>query len=100
MDSLSVLMVSAPVFLPLATYLGFDLLWLGVLFSINSEMDYIPPPFGVNLVVMKGIVPKGITMGDIYKCVWPFVIIQAITLFLIILVPGLATWLPNLVFKQ
>jgi len=62
------------------------------------EMAYLTPPFGFNLFYMKGVVPQGITMVDIYKSAIPFVILQAIGLIIIILVPPIATWLPNLIF--
>jgi tripartite ATP-independent transporter DctM subunit len=99
MDGLSILMITGPIFIPVANFLGFDPLWFGIVFVVNSEMGYLTPPFGVNLFVMRGIAPEGINMGDIYRCVWPFVTIQAIGLVVVILIPQLATWLPNLIVK-
>jgi tripartite ATP-independent transporter DctM subunit len=97
MDSLSILMVTSPVFLPIAKFLGLDPLWFGVIFAVNSEMGYLTPPFGVNLIVMKGIAPEGITMGDVYKAGLPFVLLQALGLSLVMIFPWLATWLPSLI---
>jgi tripartite ATP-independent transporter DctM subunit len=99
MDALSILMITAPIFIPVANFLGFDALWFGILYAVNTEMGYLTPPFGVNLIIMRGIVPSGITMGDIYRSVWPFITVQAMALILLILFPPLAVWLPNLVFR-
>ena len=92
MDCISILMITAPVFIPLATSLGFDLLWFGILFAVNTEMGYLTPPFGVNLIVMKGIVQNKYSMTEIYRGVWPFVILQFIGLVILILFPILAMW--------
>jgi tripartite ATP-independent transporter DctM subunit len=100
MDALSILMISAPIFLPVAAHYGFDLLWFGILYAVNTEMGYLTPPFGVNLIVMKGIGHEGVSMSDIYQSVWPFVILQAIGLVMLILIPGLAKWLPNILFVR
>jgi tripartite ATP-independent transporter DctM subunit len=100
MDSISILMITSPIFIPVAVYLEFDLLWFGILYAVNTEMGYLTPPFGVNLIVMKGIVQdKGIGMGEVYNAVWPFVCLQAIGLIFLLLMPGLATWLPNIFLK-
>ena len=60
------------------------------------QMAYLTPPFGFNLFYLKGVVPKGITMGDIYTSVIPFITIQALGLALVMAFPKLALWLPNL----
>ena len=98
MDAISIMMVTSPIFIPLARYLGFDLLWFGILYAVNTEMGYLTPPFGVNLVVMKGIVQNKYSMAEIYASVWPFVTLQFIGLVILLLFPALATWLPNLAF--
>ena len=100
MDCISILLITSPVFIPVATFLGFDLLWFGILFAVNTEMGYLTPPFGVNLIVMKGIVQDtDIGIGEVYGADWPFVCLQALGLVLLLLFPGLATWLPELVFN-
>lgn len=99
MDATSILMVSCPVFVPVAITLGFDPLWFGILFVVNTEMGYLTPPFGVNLFVMRGIVDDSITTQEIYQSIVPFVALQAIGLVLTMAIPGIATWLPELVFK-
>jgi tripartite ATP-independent transporter DctM subunit len=92
-DPVGIVSICAPVFVPVAVSLGFDPVWYGVLFVINMEMAYITPPFGFNLFYMKGVVPKGISMGDIYRSVWPYVGLQALCLILVIIFPQIALWL-------
>ena len=63
------------------------------------EMAYLTPPFGINLFYMKGIVPPGVTMGDIYRSVPPFLMLQLLGLTIVVLVPEIVTFLPNLIFS-
>ena len=97
MDDLPIIMITVPIYVPLVTLLGFDPLWFGILFIVNMQMAYLTPPFGFVLFYMKGVVPPGITMGDIYKSVWPFIGLQAVCLILIMAFPGIVMWLPSLV---
>ena len=96
LDPVGIIMICTPVFVPVITALGFDPLWFGVLFIMNMEMGYLTPPFGFNLFYMKAIVPKGITMTDIYRSIVPFVILQGIGLIIVIIFPEIALWLPKL----
>jgi len=95
-DPIGIMMITLPVFLPLSQELGFDLIWFGVLFTINMELAFISPPFGMNLFYMKGVVPSSISMGDIYRSVLPFMALEVLGLMLVILFPQLVLWLPNL----
>jgi TRAP-type mannitol/chloroaromatic compound transport system permease large subunit len=92
---MGILLICAPVFVPIILSLGFDKLWFGVLFTINMEMAYITPPFGFNLFYMKGVVPPEISMGDIYRSIVPYVFCQALCLALVMVFPELALWLPR-----
>ncbi len=94
MDPAGIIMICTPVFIPIVQMLGFDTIWFGILFTICMEMGYITPPFGFNLFYMRAIVPKGVTMADIYRSIIPFVILEIIGLIIVILFPQLATWLP------
>lgn len=100
MDSGSILLITGPIFIPVAVALGSDPLWLGVLFVVNSELGYLTPPFGVNLMVMRGIAPPKIRTSEIYRAVPPFLCIQLAVLVLCMIFPELATWLPNQVFAR
>ena len=94
----AVILMSAPILLPIITTAGFDPIWFGILFVINMEIGYMTPPFGFNLFYLKGIVPPSITMKDIYKSIIPFVIVEIIGIILIMIFPEIATWLPELLF--
>jgi tripartite ATP-independent transporter DctM subunit len=100
MDVVGIIFVTIPVFVPIIKLLGFDPLWFGILFVMNMEMAYLTPPFGINLFYMKGLVPPGITMGDIYRSVIPFVLLQLLGLVIVAAVPPIATFLPNLLFGK
>jgi len=99
LDSFGIMAITAPLYFPIIRSLGFDPLWFGVLYMMTVEMAYLTPPFGFNLFYMKGVVPKGITMGDIYRSIVPFVGLQFIGLIIVLLFPVVATWLPGLIFK-
>ncbi|MCG6908864.1 MAG: TRAP transporter large permease subunit [Deltaproteobacteria bacterium] len=96
LDPAGIMMITVPVFLPIIKAHGFDPLWFGILFVINMEIGYMTPPFGFNLFYLKGIVPKGITMGDIYRSVVPYTLVELTGLVIIMIFPQIALWLPNL----
>jgi tripartite ATP-independent transporter DctM subunit len=98
MDDTAMLIIVAPIYIPIALELGFDLRWFGVLYVVNCQMAFITPPFGYNLFLMKGIAPKEITTEIIYRSVVPFVIIQMIALALVMIFPQIAMYLPSLKF--
>ncbi|MFO7644274.1 MAG: TRAP transporter large permease subunit [Desulfosarcina sp.] len=96
LDDLPIIMITTPIYVPIIQALGFDPLWYGILFILNMQMAYLTPPFGFVLFYMKGVVPPHISMGDIYRSVWPFVLLQALGLILVMLFPKIALWLPSL----
>jgi len=96
LDPAGIMMITVPVFLPIVTAHGFDPLWFGILFVINMEIGYMTPPFGFNLFYLKGIVPSNVTMGDIYRSVIPYTLVEAAGLALVMIFPQIAIWLPNL----
>ena len=77
---------------------GRDPVWFGVLFMTQVQMDYLTPPFGFTLFYMKGVAPPEVSMGDIYRSILPFVLIQFAVVVLILLSPKVVMWLPNLLF--
>jgi len=99
LDPMGIMLICTPVFLPIVEALGFSLLWFGILFTINMELGYITPPFGFNLFYMRSIVPKEITMGDIYRSIIPFVILMVLGLGIVMVFPQLALWLPNTMIR-
>jgi tripartite ATP-independent transporter DctM subunit len=99
LDPAGIILITGPFFLPVVKALGFDPLWYGVLFVVNMCMAYITPPFGFNLFVIRAVAPKGLTIGDVYAAIWPFVGLMALTLLIVVLFPQTVTWLPSLLIK-
>lgn len=98
MDDFAIITICAPIFLPIAKLLGFDLVWFSVIFILNIQVAYLTPPFGWSLIMMKGVAPPGITTGDIWRSVPPFVMLQLLGLLAVMLFPQLALWLPGKMF--
>ena len=96
LDPTGIIMLTAPIYLPLATQLGFDPVWYGIIFVMNMEMSYLTPPFGFNLFYMKSICPPEITMIDIYKSVIPFVLLQIAGLIICCIFPQIVLLLPGM----
>lgn len=94
-DSATITVILIPMCMPTVVALGFDPLWFCIVFSINLIIGYITPPFGMNLFYMKGIVPKDITMGLIYRSIVPYVVMDLIVMGLCMVFPGIPLWLPN-----
>jgi tripartite ATP-independent transporter DctM subunit len=95
-DQVSMLMVTVPIFVPLADAVGIESLVLGVVYLLTMEIGLLTPPFGLLLFVMRGVAPAEISMRQIYAAVAPFLVIKLFVLGLVVLVPGLGTWLPSL----
>ena len=95
LDDTAMLVIVAPLYIPLVDHLGFDLIWYGVLYTITCQIAYITPPFGYNLFLMRSLAPKEITLIDIYRSIWPFAAIMVLTIVLLMFFPQLALWLPE-----
>lgn len=100
LDDTAMLVIVAPLYIPLVQKLGFDLVWYGVLYTITCQIAYITPPFGYNLFMMRAMAPPGITMPDIYRSIWPFVGIMLASLIIIGVFPEIATWLPDYYYAK
>jgi tripartite ATP-independent transporter DctM subunit len=98
LDDTAMLIIVAPLYIPLVISLGFDPIWYGVLYVVTCQIAYITPPFGYNLFLMRAMAPKDVTLADIYRSIVPFVIIMVVGLGLIIVFPEIATWLPDRVY--
>lgn len=98
-DQVSMLMVTIPIFIPLAKAVGIDELVLGVVYLLTMEIALLTPPFGLLLFVMRGVVPESIRMKQIYAAVAPFLTIKLLVLALVVAVPALGTWLPALITR-
>ena len=89
------LYVVVPIFLPVASSLGFHPLWFGLLICLNLQMSFLTPPFAYAIFFVKGSSPEEVTTMDIYRGVIPFVLLQAVAVFLCIVFPELILWLPR-----
>nr|NJM01757.1 TRAP transporter large permease subunit [Desulfobacula sp.] len=97
-DWAAILLVTVPIFMPIAMELGFDPLWFSLLMCVNLQTSFLTPPFGYALFYFKGVAPEGYTMTHVYKGIIPFVFLQIISMVILCLFPALATWLPKLFF--
>ncbi len=96
MDDWAIIMLCTPLYVPILNELGVDKLWFGVLFIVNIQIAYLTPPFGFVLFWIKSVMPPDVSMGDIYRSVGPFIILQLIGLTLVFIFPQIGTWLPSL----
>ena len=100
LDDTAMLIIVAPLYVPLVINLGFDPIWYGVLYTITCQIAYMTPPFGYNLFLMKAMAPPEVSLMDIYNSIVPFVIVMMIGLAIVILMPEIALWLPDLYFGK
>ncbi|WP_300037692.1 TRAP transporter large permease subunit [uncultured Roseobacter sp.] len=98
LDDTAMLVIVAPLYVPLVGALGFDLIWYGVLYTITTQIAYMTPPFGYNLFLMRAMAPPEITLRDIYASILPFVLVMVAALALIMAFPEIALWLPGYVY--
>ncbi|MDE0372704.1 MAG: TRAP transporter large permease [Rhodospirillales bacterium] len=98
-DQVSMLLVTVPIFVPLAAQAGIDPLILGVVYLLTMEIALLTPPFGLLLFVMRGVAPEGFDMRQVYAAVGPFLVIKLLVLALLLWQPGVGTWLPGQVTR-
>ena len=97
-DWAAILLVTVPIFLPIAIELGFDPLWFSLLLCVNLQTSFLTPPFGYALFYFKGVAPAGFSMMHIYRGIIPVVLLQLISIALLCLFPSIITWLPGVFF--
>ena len=95
LDDTAMLVIVAPLYVPLIIALGFDPIWYGVLYTITCQIAYMTPPFGYNLFLMRAMAPKEITLADIYRSIIPFVLVMTFGLAIVMIFPEIATYLPE-----
>ncbi|MBB4315013.1 TRAP transporter large permease [Roseospira marina] len=100
LDDTAMLVIVAPLYVPLVGHLGFDLVWYGVLYTITCQIAYMTPPFGYNLFLMRAMAPPEVTLIDIYRSIVPFVAVMAVGLALVMAFPQIALWLPQMVYAR
>ncbi len=99
LDFIEISFIHLPVLAPILKGMGFDPLWYGVMLGVNLQTSFLTPPFGYALFYLRGVAPKEVTTGHIYRGIIPFVALQLLGLVAVAAYPGLATWLPRVVFK-
>ncbi|MBR9651421.1 TRAP transporter large permease [Thalassovita aquimarina] len=100
LDDTAMLVIVAPLYVPLVGHLGFDLIWYGVLYTITTQIAYMTPPFGYNLFLMRAMAPPEIGLRDIYRSIVPFAAVMVLALTLVMIFPEIALWLPNTVYGK
>lgn len=100
LDDTAMLVIVAPLYVPLVKVLGFDLIWYGVLYTITTQIAYMTPPFGYNLFLMRAMAPPEIQLRDIYASIVPFVGVMILALAIVMIFPEIALWLPNHVYGK
>jgi tripartite ATP-independent transporter DctM subunit len=100
LDDTAMLVIVAPLYVPLIINLGFDPIWYGVLYTITCQIAYMTPPFGYNLFLMRAMAPPEISLLDIYRSIVPFVLVMCFGLALVMIFPQIALWLPNLYYGK
>ena len=95
LDDTAMLVIVAPLYVPLVGVLGFDLVWYGILYTITCQIAYMTPPFGYNLFLMRAMAPPEVSLTDIYRSIVPFVLIMIFGLILVMAFPEIALWLPR-----
>jgi len=98
LDDTAMLVIVAPLYIPLVISLGFDPVWYGVLYTISCQIAYMTPPFGYNLFLMRAMAPPEVSLRDIYVSIIPFVLVMILGLAIIMVFPQIALWLPNLYY--
>ncbi len=98
LDDTAMLVIVAPLYVPLVDALGFNLIWYGVLYTITTQIAYMTPPFGYNLFLMRAMAPPEITLRDIYRSIIPFVGVMIVALVIIMVFPEIALWFPGYVY--
>jgi tripartite ATP-independent transporter DctM subunit len=95
MEQISIMLLTVPIFFPLAQSLGFDLVWFALIMLLSLEISFTTPPFGLLLFVMKGVAPPGTSMREIYTSAFPFIGCSLVLVALLVAFPNLALWLPS-----
>ena len=98
LESLSMILLTVPIFFPIIQSLGYDPVWFGILIVVVVEVGLIHPPIGVNLFVIRSVMPD-IPMMTVVRGVVPFIVADLLRILLIAAVPSLSLWLPHLLFK-
>lgn len=99
LDFIEITFVVVPIVGPILLAMGFDPIWLGIMIAVNLQTSFLTPPFGFALFYLRGVAPKEISTGTIYRGVAPFILIQLLLLLLMVRWPTIVTWLPEQIYN-
>jgi tripartite ATP-independent transporter DctM subunit len=100
LDDTAMLVIVAPLYVPIVSMLEFNLIWYGVLYTITCQIAYMTPPFGYNLFLMRAMAPNDVTLSDIYRSIIPFVGVMILGLAIVMMFPQIALWLPETLYNR
>jgi TRAP-type C4-dicarboxylate transport system permease large subunit len=95
LESISMILLTVPVFFPVVSALGFDPIWFGIIVVVVTEISLITPPVGLNVFVISNLF-RSVGTGQVFRGVAPFVVADLFRISLLVLVPGIVLFLPNL----
>jgi len=98
LDTFEIIFIIIPITAPVLLMMDVDPIWLGVIVAVNLQTSFLTPPFGFSLFYLRSVAPRGVSTGQIYRGVIPFVGLQLLAVGLLILFPGIVTWLPELIY--
>jgi len=96
-EGLAMIFLTVPIFVPVVDGLGFSLIWFGIVLVMVVEISLITPPIGLNVFVLKAMLPD-VSLRTIFRGIVPFFAADIVRLALVVFIPGLALWLPNLIY--
>ncbi|MCE0556008.1 TRAP transporter large permease subunit [Motilimonas sp. E26] len=99
LDFIEITFVVVPIVGPVLLAMGFDPVWLGIMFAVNLQTSFLTPPFGFALFYLRGVAPESVATKDIYRGVAPYIAIQLVVLMALAIWPSLVTWLPDQIYK-
>lgn len=99
LDTFEIIFIVLPITAPTLLFLGVDPVWLGVMIGVNLQTSFLTPPFGFALFYLRGVAPNSVTTGQIYQGVIPYVLLQITAIAIMFVFPGIATWLPSVLFQ-
>ncbi|MHA3980865.1 TRAP transporter large permease [Halovulum sp. GXIMD14794] len=99
MEWIAIVFITVPIFAPVVASFGYDPVWFGVLFAMNIQIYYLSPPFGPACFFLKSVAPTDVTLQEIFASVWPFVLMQIAGLLLVLFIPQIATFLPEVLSR-
>ncbi len=100
LDTFEIIFIILPITAPVLLMMDVDPIWLGVMVAVNLQTSFLTPPFGFSLFYLRGVAPGTVSTRMIYEGALPFVVLQLVAIFILVMFPGLVTWLPDLLYGR